>query len=351
MSYRYSSDYYPFGSSLPTRSWSDASRQYRYGFNGKEKDSETANDAYDFGARIYDGRLGVFHSLDFYYKKYPFNSPYNFATNNPIIYVDPDGNDWFYYIAKGETIAGWYWHDGTPLELQTGVDNEGKPTYTTLKGHAAVVIFDGSRNEALGAGNSIVGVGAVTAIVTVYGPLGKDDKATYTGYTMTSNAPKFTPIDEGLYSVKRRKGKGKGLLPKHYQVFENGKDNIRTMDGVVNNNVPTQKRKNGDGYKTAIFIHRTNLSGTAGGTVSTGCLLIAPKDMQKFDEQLSKLGNALDGENGSRSFTLIVNRKGSEHNHVMEAPKEYTEKTETKSGDTDNSQDTITNESEGVECP
>jgi hypothetical protein len=39
------SNYYPFGSTLPTRSWSDVSRTYRYGFNSKEKDFETANDA------------------------------------------------------------------------------------------------------------------------------------------------------------------------------------------------------------------------------------------------------------------------------------------------------------------
>lgn len=53
-----------FGSIMPTGVWSDASRVCRYGFNGKEKDFETANDDYDFGARIYDGRLGRWLSLD-----------------------------------------------------------------------------------------------------------------------------------------------------------------------------------------------------------------------------------------------------------------------------------------------
>ncbi|MBL7837620.1 MAG: hypothetical protein JNM67_08895, partial [Bacteroidetes bacterium] len=68
-------------------------RVYRYGFNGKEKDFETSSDNYDFGARIYDGRLGRWLSLDPLMKKYPGISPYNFAINNPISFFDCDGKD------------------------------------------------------------------------------------------------------------------------------------------------------------------------------------------------------------------------------------------------------------------
>lgn len=85
------SDYYPFGSSLPSRAWSDVSRGYRYGFNGKEKDSETANDAYDFGARIYDGRLGRWLSVDPFSKIYPNASNFLFSHNSPISLFDPSG--------------------------------------------------------------------------------------------------------------------------------------------------------------------------------------------------------------------------------------------------------------------
>ncbi len=83
--------YPPFGSSLPNRSWSDGNRGYRFGFNGKEKDSETASDNFDFGARIYDGRLGRWLSLDSYYKEYSSFSTYNFALNAPISYGDRQG--------------------------------------------------------------------------------------------------------------------------------------------------------------------------------------------------------------------------------------------------------------------
>jgi RHS repeat-associated protein len=65
---------------------------YRYGFNGKEKDDEHTQGKYDFGARIYDARLGRWLAIDMLYKKMPYLSPYNFANNNPIRFLDPDGN-------------------------------------------------------------------------------------------------------------------------------------------------------------------------------------------------------------------------------------------------------------------
>ncbi|MBL7836942.1 MAG: hypothetical protein JNM67_05470, partial [Bacteroidetes bacterium] len=83
--------YSPFGSLIPNRYWSDASRVYRYGFNGKEKDFETSSDNYDFGARIYDGRLGRWLSVDPLMKIYPSSSPYLGNGNSPIWLIDIDG--------------------------------------------------------------------------------------------------------------------------------------------------------------------------------------------------------------------------------------------------------------------
>lgn len=63
--------------------------------NGKEKDDEIvgSGNSYDFGARQYDPRLGRWLSLDPLMTKYPGLSPYNFVSNNPIIFVDVDGKD------------------------------------------------------------------------------------------------------------------------------------------------------------------------------------------------------------------------------------------------------------------
>ena len=70
-----------------------SSNQYRYGFNGKEKDDEIKGEGlqYDYGFRIYDPRIGKFLSKDPLMKTYPFYTPYQFAGNSPIIAVDLDG--------------------------------------------------------------------------------------------------------------------------------------------------------------------------------------------------------------------------------------------------------------------
>jgi RHS repeat-associated protein len=66
---------------------------YRYGFNSMEKDNEinVNGGSYDFGARIYDSRLGRWLSLDPLMEDYPDLSPYNFCANNPILLIDIDG--------------------------------------------------------------------------------------------------------------------------------------------------------------------------------------------------------------------------------------------------------------------
>jgi len=84
-------DYFPFGSEMPGRSYN--SGDYRYGFNGKEKDDEVAGtgNQYDYGFRIYNPRLGRFLSVDPLSKSYPALSAYQFAANMPIWAKDLDG--------------------------------------------------------------------------------------------------------------------------------------------------------------------------------------------------------------------------------------------------------------------
>ena len=66
---------------------------YRYGFNGMDKDNEinVNGGSYDFGARIYDSRLGRWLSLDPLMKSYPELSSYIGMGSCPILYKDVDG--------------------------------------------------------------------------------------------------------------------------------------------------------------------------------------------------------------------------------------------------------------------
>jgi RHS repeat-associated protein len=84
-------DYYPFGMLQPDRKWSLGS--YRFGFNGKENDNEVKGkgNQLDFGARIYDPRVGKFLSTDPMEKDFPEESPYSFAGNGPTFLIDYNG--------------------------------------------------------------------------------------------------------------------------------------------------------------------------------------------------------------------------------------------------------------------
>ncbi|MCH2223889.1 MAG: RHS repeat-associated core domain-containing protein [Crocinitomicaceae bacterium] len=66
---------------------------YRYAYNGMEVDNEVSGNGnhYDYGARMYNPRLGRFLSLDPKMDQYPFMSPYCYAANNPILYIDENG--------------------------------------------------------------------------------------------------------------------------------------------------------------------------------------------------------------------------------------------------------------------
>jgi len=87
-----------FGSPMPTRQRSDSYSQYKFGFNGKEKDNEINVNGGDFPmaigirARIYDSRLGRWLSLDPMMRKYSNQSPFDYCINNPISNIDPTGH-------------------------------------------------------------------------------------------------------------------------------------------------------------------------------------------------------------------------------------------------------------------
>lgn len=65
-----------------------------FAFNGMERDDEIrgTGNHYDFGARIYDPRLGRWLGMDALRSLYPAITPYAFAGDCPIFAKDPDGN-------------------------------------------------------------------------------------------------------------------------------------------------------------------------------------------------------------------------------------------------------------------
>lgn len=82
-----SDDYYPFG--LTFNSYSrENSVANDYLYNGKEKQDELGLDWLDYGARMYMSEIGRFFSIDPIAESYKRYSPYVYAIDNPVRYVD-----------------------------------------------------------------------------------------------------------------------------------------------------------------------------------------------------------------------------------------------------------------------
>lgn len=84
-------DYYPFGVQMPGRSFN--SGEYRYGFQGQEKDDEIkgSGNSVNYKYRMHDPRVGRFFAVDPLASKYPHNSPYAFSENMVIHAIELEG--------------------------------------------------------------------------------------------------------------------------------------------------------------------------------------------------------------------------------------------------------------------
>ena len=123
----------------------EVDRAYKYGFNSMERDNEVKGkgNSYDFGARMYDPRVGRWLSIDPMFSKQPGWSTYKAMLDNPIIYSDPDGRTEYltiitYNEKTGETaIDSWmdYFNDMTDIggiiiygTASSGKDSPGSKT-------------------------------------------------------------------------------------------------------------------------------------------------------------------------------------------------------------------------------
>jgi RHS repeat-associated protein len=190
---RSTSDYSVFGAPMEGRNYSSTS--YRYGFNGKEKIDEmhgNSGDEYDFGARIYDARLGRFLSTDPRQREYAWQTPYAYCRNRPISTVDvngegdPKGGSGFISMQKSDIASS----------TTSGITSP-QPTAPTVKPATtkAVQTFTANHQAPASASASTpapVTSAPATPVVTINTSL--TSSATNTSGVVTSTAVPAAPV-------------------------------------------------------------------------------------------------------------------------------------------------------------
>lgn len=196
-------------------------RSYVFGFNGMLKDDEIkgSGNSLDFGARIYDPRLGRWLSIDPLADKYPGMSPYNFTANNPILYIDQDGKDYGVYIN----------HDDKTIIV--------KQTIHTVKGKDATLANQGAKkwNDESGKWQYVVGTGdeAVTyeikfeLTVKEHEDAATRDAAFAADASGEGNLFKTGTLSPGHYGSTTQQSSGTGVGYNHVEAQDNETANKR----------------------------------------------------------------------------------------------------------------------------
>ena len=178
-------DYYPFGLQMPGRTQNASNPNDDQKFTGYELEQQGDLGIYHAGARMYDPVIGRFTSQVRFKEKYPSMSPYQYAANNPVLFVDVNGDSINVAALRifdetfGTNLLGQVTDD---LEEQTGLSlsttDSGQLVFDKDEDGNAIVATDDDGN-AIGsqtAHDFITGATSDERTVDVFASLGQGSK-------------------------------------------------------------------------------------------------------------------------------------------------------------------------------
>ena len=155
-------NYYPFGLKHMGYNGVKIGAENKYKYNSKEFQDEMGLGMYDYGARNYDPAIGRWMNIDPLAEKGRRWSPYNYAMDNPVYFIDPDGM-WPWPTLKQIGSAIKAWNKGWERSYNPKTSNHdvaAAPFYALYAAIDDVNTYKGRKKEA--AGHEDIG-GSVTS--------------------------------------------------------------------------------------------------------------------------------------------------------------------------------------------
>ena len=210
--------YYPFGGRHTFGQTYVQIASNRYKFNGKELQTIGNLDLLDYGARMYDTKIGRWLVQDPLAEKYFPLGAYSFSGNNPVMNIDRDGKAWDVFVDVASLV----------YDVGSAIYNHAKGNHSLAKQNWVDVAIDASSMI-------IPGVAAPMAKGLVKGI----DKAADAGKGLKNANAIAEGKNFGKQALEEARANGLKVEGEIRLVPDNGKGNIKgnrtTVDQLIQN--------------------------------------------------------------------------------------------------------------------